>query len=618
MGTHLQVRSLIERIGALMKVKGTTLYGTSMKHLNLIPLLVISLASLHAAEPLPLPAANRVVREFVIEKKLLHFPVKDGAEKRGVTVNVDGAPVRWFDIELCDGEAGADWWAPLDVSAWAGKKLSVVADDLPVGSTALDALRQSDTLLGAENLYRERLRPQFHFSPRRGWVGDPNGLVYYRGEYHLFFQYNPYGLKWGNMHWGHAVSKDLVHWQELPIVLYPFRRGYMPYSGAGVVDKDNTAGLKSGPEDPIVLVYPSTGRGICLAYSTDAGRTFAEYSDNPLASLRGGGGDPKVIWHEAARQWVAVTSHRLVPVPLGTPDRLKISKNGFEFFTSPDLKNWTHQSRIEDYWECPELFELAVDGDKRQRKWVVYSNQTPSLSGPGKYHGGRYVIGSFDGKRFTEETDKLQFNFGNAYGAAQTYNDIPAEDGRRINVGCAFRMAMPGMPFKQMMNFPTELTLRTTEDGPRLFALPVKEIRTLYTSTRDLKQIALTSAGTVLPGVEGDLFDLTAEFVLAAETAEVGLKIRGIPITFDAKTNQLTCIDRIAPLKPFGGRIKLRVLVDRTSIEIFANDGRIYMPMAAIPNDAERFIAVFANGAGARMTELTVNALKSAWEPDTK
>ena len=618
MGTHLQVRSLIERIGALMKVNGTTLYGTSMKHLNLIPLLVISLASLHAAEPLPLPAANRVVREFVIEKKLLHFPVKDGAEKRGVTVNVDGAPVRWFDIELCDGEAGADWWAPLDVSAWAGKKLSVVADDLPVGSTALDALRQSDTLLGAENLYRERLRPQFHFSPRRGWVGDPNGLVYYRGEYHLFFQYNPYGLKWGNMHWGHAVSKDLVHWQELPIVLYPFRRGYMPYSGAGVVDKDNTAGLKSGPEDPIVLVYPSTGRGICLAYSTDAGRTFAEYSDNPLASLRGGGGDPKVIWHEAARQWVAVTSHRLVPVPLGTPDRLKISKNGFEFFTSPDLKNWTHQSRIEDYWECPELFELAVDGDKRHRKWVVYSNQTPSLSGPGKYHGGRYVIGSFDGKRFTEETDKLQFNFGNAYGAAQSYNDIPAEDGRRINVGCAFRMAMPGMPFKQMMNFPTELTLRTTEDGPRLFALPVKEIRTLYTSTRDLKQIALTSAGTVLPGVEGDLFDLTAEFVLAAETAEVGLKIRGIPITFDAKTNQLTCIDRIAPLKPFGGRIKLRVLVDRTSIEIFANDGRIYMPMAAIPNDAERFIAVFANGAGARMTELTVNALKSAWEPDTK
>ena len=585
-----------------------------MKHILLIlaALLLTPLATLHAADASPMPVAKNVVREIVVEKKLLHFPVKNGVEKRRVTVSVDGKQVRFFDIELAD--ADADWWAPLDVSAWAGKTLSVAADTLPAGSKALASLRQSDTLLDAENLYREPLRPQFHFSPRRGWLGDPNGLVYYKGEYHLFFQYNPYGLKWGNMHWGHAVSKDLVRWQELPIALYPHPLGDMPYSGPAVVDKENTAGFKKGPEDTIVVIYPSTRRGICLTYSTDCGRTFTEYSGNPLVSLRGGGGDPKVIWHEPTRQWIMVNARRLVPVTPGTPDWLKKSKCGFEFFTSPDLKNWTHQSRLEDYWECPELFELAVDGDKKHTKWIVYPNQTPSLSGPGKYHGGRYVIGSFDGKRFTEETDKLQFNFGNAYGAASSYNNIPAADGRRINVGCAFRMRMPGMPFCQMMDFPTELTLRTTEEGPRLFAQPVKEIKTLYVSTRKMDNVTVSPEGTVLPGVEGDLFDISAEFAIGAETEKVGFCIRGVPVAFNVKANQLACADRTAPLKPVAGKIRLRFLIDRTSIEIFANDGRVYMPMAVIPKDEERSIAVFAKGGDARITALTVNTLKSSWE----
>ena len=564
----------------------------------------------------PPPVATNVVRELVVEKRLLHFPVKNGAEKRAVTVSVDGAPVRQFTIELAD--AAPDWWAPLDVSAWAGRKLSVAADRLPAGSQALAALRPFDTLLDADQLYHERLRPQFHFSPRRGWVGDPNGLVYYKGEYHLFFQYNPYGLTWGNMHWGHAVSRDLVHWQELPIALYPRPLGDMPYSGPAVVDKDNTAGFKQGPEDTLVVIYPSTRRGICLTYSTDGGRTFTEYAGNPLVSLRGDGGDPKVFWHAATQQWVMVNARRLVPAIPGTPDWLKKSQCGFEFFTSPDLKNWTHQSRLEDYWECPELFELAVDGDQQRTKWVLYPNQTPSLSGPGKYHGGRYVIGAFDGRRFTEETGKLQFNFGNAYGAASSYNDIPAADGRRINVGCAFRMRMPGMPFAQMMDFPTELTLRTTEEGPRLFALPVKEIETLYAGTRRLDPVPLTPGGTVLPGVEGDLFDLTAAFALGAQTEEVGLTLRGVPITYNARTQQLTCGDRTAALQPAAGTIKLRCLVDRTSIEIFANDGRVYMPMAVIPKDEDRSLAVFAKGGDAKLTELTVHTLKSAWDSETR
>ena len=188
----------------------------------------------------------------------------------------------------------------------------------------------------------------------------------------------------------------------------------------------------------------------------------------------------------------------------------------------------------------------------------------------GKYAGGRYIIGSFDGRRVPgRRSERLQFNCGNAYGAAQSYNHIPAADGRRINVGCAFNTRMPGMPFAQMMNFPTELTLRTTEEGPRLFASPIREIETLYASTRRVDNLAVTPEGTVLPGVEGDLFDLSAEFAIGAETEKVGFNIRGVPVTFNAKTNQLTCRDRTAPLRPLAGKIKLRCLVDRTSIEDF-------------------------------------------------
>ena len=582
-----------------------------MRHaivLILTALLLALPATLHAADAPQKP----VTRELVVEKKLLHFPVKNGATKRVVVVSVDGKEVRRFDIELADGDA--DWWAPLDVSAWVGQTLSVGANTLPTGSKTLASLRQSDVLLDAEQLYREPLRPQFHFSPRRGWVGDPNGLVFYKGEYHLFFQYNPYAIKWGNMHWGHAISKDLVHWQELPITLYPPSLGDHPYSGSAVVDRENTAGFKNGPEDPIVIIFPSTKRGLCLAYSTDAGRTFTEYSGNPLA--RNLGGDPRVFWHALTHRWIMITCKILKPsaeVPPGKPGWLEKTQCGFEFYSSTNLKEWERHSGFENCWECPDLFELAMDGERSRGKWVLMPNHIPSLSRRGDNSGGRYFVGSFDGREFRAESERLRFNWGNAYAAAQSYNDIPAGDGRRINIGAAFGTRMPGMAFGQMMNFPTELHLQNTEEGPRLFALPVKEIKSLYASTRKFAGVQLSPDGTVLPGVEGDLFDLSAEFVTGAATEEVGLTLRGVAVTFDAKTQQLVCGERSAPLKPVAGKIKLRVLVDRVSLEIFANDGRVYMPMAVNPKDADRSIAVFAKGIGTQLTELTVNTLKSAW-----
>ncbi|MBL8995096.1 MAG: glycoside hydrolase family 32 protein [Spirochaetia bacterium] len=449
------------------------------------------------------------------------------------------------------------------------------------------------------------MRPQCHFSPRWGWIGDPNGLVFDKGEYHMFFQYNPYATKWGNMHWGHAVSPDLLHWKEWPIELYPPKFGDNPYSGSAVVDGER-----------ITLIFPSTGRGICLAMSANGGKNFSEFEGNPI-SKGNFGGDPRVFWHEATKRWVMITCKILKTAPEappGTPGWLGKATCAFLFYTSTDLKNWEYQSQVEDCWECPDLFALAVDGDPRQTKWVLLANSTPSLVAKGKYAGGRYLIGDFDGKAFKAEGERLQLNFGNAYGAAQSYNGIPAADGRRINVGCAFGSKMPSMPFAQMMNFPTELSLRSTADGLRLCTLPIREIKTLHTNTRIFENVAATPEGTRLPGVEGDLFDISAELSPDAETEELGLMVRGIPITYRIGPAQLVCADRSATLKPEGNWVKLRLLVDRVSIEIFANEGLVYMPMAVLPKDGERGISVFAKGGAPKTVKLTVHSLASAWE----
>ena len=292
----------------------------------------------------PAPAATC---EMVVEKKWLNFPVRTGAPKRAVSIRVDGETVRHFELELAQGDA--DWWAPLDVSEWAGKPLRVVVADLPQESKALDALRQSDGLLDAATLYQEALRPQLHFSARRGWINDPNGLVFYQGEYHLFFQHNPYGCTWGNMHWGHATSSDLVHWQEQGEALYPDAMGPM-FSGSAVVDWHNTSGFGKDGKPPLVLIYTAAGNPAtqCLAFTTD-GRSFTKFAGNPVVpQITGGNRDPKVFWHEPTRKWIMVL-YVGRPNPGGAADaRGKPPvKHTIHFLTSPNLRDWTQASVTE-------------------------------------------------------------------------------------------------------------------------------------------------------------------------------------------------------------------------------------------------------------------------------
>jgi sucrose-6-phosphate hydrolase SacC (GH32 family) len=505
---------------------------------------------------------NDAERAFIASTRYLHIPIKNGARKRIVTLLVDGKPAVRNEIELADGEP--DWWAPMEVSAWRGKRLLLRVDKLPEGSTALSAIEQSDTLKGAENLYREPLRGQFHFSPRRGWNNDPNGLVFFNGEYHLFFQHNPYGWAWGNMHWGHAVSRDLVHWQELGDTLLPDDMGPM-FSGSAVVDWTNSSGFGQDGQPAMVLFYTAAGNPTvqCLAYSTD-GRNFTKYSGNPvLEQITPGNRDPKVIWHEPTKRWVMVLYVELAGV------------HTIHFFTSPNLKDWALVSKTDGFFECPDFFELAVDGDPARKKWVL-------LGGSSEYR-----VGLFDGEKFISESPKVPGHRGKGFYAAQSFSDVP--DGRRLLIGW-FQTETKGMPFNQSMTVPLELGLTQTDDGPRMTFTPAKELDVLRAKTHRFDSLSLKPGDkNPLDGIRAELVEVRAEF-LPTGASEVVFNIRGVMVSYDPQKQEVSVAGHRAPAPLRNGKQRLTIYCDRTGIEVFASDGLCYVPMPFNTNPYNRTI----------------------------
>jgi fructan beta-fructosidase len=520
-------------------------------------------------------------RELTVSARYLHLPVKTGAPKRRMRFLVDGATVREFEIELADGPA--DFQAFSDISAWKGKPLAITVDALPAGAKGLSAIRQEDALPAADAMYHEKHRPQFHFTSRRGWLNDPNGLVWCDGAYHLFYQHNPYGWSWGNMHWGHAVSPDLVHWRERPIALYPHRFGDWAFSGSAVVDKDNTSGLRKGDGPLLVAAYTSTGRGECIVFSNDRGRSWSEHIGNPV--VKHAGRDPRLLWHPGRKCWI-----------MAVYDEHE-GKRWIAFYSSADLKRWQYESRIEDFYECPDLFELPVEGEDGKTKWVLSAAD------------GRYLLGDFDGRSFHKESGKHQLWYGNFY-AAQTFSDAP--DGRRVQIGWGQGITFPAMPFNQQMSVPCRLTLRKSAGGVRMFAEPVREIERLHGKKHTWSNLTMKPGDDPLAKLRGELFDLRAELGIR-DAASFGFTIRGVPVVYDVKKQTLTCKQVTAPLPPIDGRIRLRLLVDRGSIEIFGNDGSVALSIGAIPADDNRTLGLFTRGGAVRLRTLEVHEMESAW-----
>jgi fructan beta-fructosidase len=513
--------------------------------------------------------------------------VKTGGRKVRMKLVDDGRTIREFEIELADGVP--DFQAFCDVDKFRGSRLSVEVDRLPVESHALAAVVQGDDVPVAARLYSEPARPQFHFTSRRGWLNDPNGLVYAGGQWHLFYQHNPYGWGWGNMHWGHAVSPDLFHWQELPIALYPQRFNDWCFSGSAVVDSKNTSGFKNGSGDVIVAAYTSTGRGECIVFSNDAGRTWTEFEGNPV--VRHAGRDPKLLWHEPSQSWVMAVYDE--------PD----GKRQIAFYSSKDLKSWTFQGRIDGFFECPDLFELAPSegpgsGKPDQSKWVLSAAD------------GKYVLGRFDGQRFEAETDRLQVWHGHFY-AAQTYNDAP--QGRRVQIGWGNGIEFPGAAFNQQMTIPVELTLRGTTEGPRLFAEPVRELAGLSGKEWKLSNVALVPGENPLSAVRAQLLRVIADIELG-QAESVGFVIRGVPIRYDVTKRQLVCKQVAAPLEPVDGRVQVEILVDRGSVEVFGNRGRVAVSVGGTVSPDDHSIRTEVSGQGSKIRSLQIVELKSAWK----
>ncbi|MDE2508435.1 MAG: glycoside hydrolase family 32 protein [Planctomycetota bacterium] len=475
-------------------------------------------------------------------------------------------------------------------------------------------------------------RPLFHFTPTKNFINDPNGLLFLEGEYHLFYQHNPEGDRWGHMSWGHAVSRDLVRWEHLPVALRE-ADGIMIFSGSAVFDARNTSGLGRDGQAPMVAIYTGDGhrkQTQNIAASVDRGRTWTKFAGNPVVDLHSNSfRDPKVFWHEPSRRWVMATV---------LADERKV-----RLWSSRDLKNW---ERLSDFgpagsrkgvWECPELFETPVEGGSPgESRWILKVDVNDGAPFGGS--GGQYFVGRFDGKTFQNEPtprdEPLWIDFGKDFYASQTWNDAP-NSGRPVWVAWMnnwqYANDIPTSPWRGAMTLPRVVTLRRTPDGLRIVQTPVAGVESLRGAHRKVENRVIKAGETRLDvdKIEGAALDLVATFE-PGDAETFGLKVR-----CGAGEETLVGVDRRAGtvfvdrtrsgavgFSPhFAGRhsaraslgdgpIRLRVLVDATSVEVFANDGLVALTDQVFPRPESIGASLFATGGNARLQTLDVWQLR--------
>lgn len=510
---------------------------------------------------------QRIEKEFKIDKNYLNFPIEMNQERMKIQFLLEGLPLTYSDVRVSNDNI--DYWVFKDVTSYKGKTIKLIFEKDAKG---INQIYQSDTINDGDSLYQEYNRPQFHFTTKRGWINDPNGLVYYDGEYHLFYQHNPYETNWGNMTWGHAVSTDLIHWTELKSALHPDSLGTM-FSGSAIIDKKNASGWG---KNAMVLYYTAAGEKMTqnIAYSTDNGRNFEKYRGNPIL---GPDRDPKVFYYEPTKVWVMVL----------------YNENYFAIYNSKDLKNWEYKSKISGFFECPELFELAIDGNENNKKWVVYGAS------------GTYMIGDFNGETFTPEQGKYFYSWGDLY-AAQTFNNNP--DGRRLQIAWG-RIHQPGMPFNNMMLFPNELTLRTTSDGLRLFCEPIEEIEQLHEKTHYKDKASLDEVNKMLQEIDKDLLHVNLEIEMNAGF-DFDIQFRGNTILhYDGNFNRFNGAPYSFDLQK-GFRFKVELLIDKTSIESYIDNGRLFISEGVKEKRNNNGLEIKGS---VKVNSIEVGELKSIW-----
>ena len=486
-------------------------------------------------------------------------------------------------------------------------------------------------------LYHEPWRLQYHFSPAKTWTNDPNGLVWYQGEFHLFYQNNPFGNKWGHMSWGHAVSKDLLHWQELPVAI-PEENGIMIFSGSAVVDPNNASGLCQSKDksDPSCLVAIYTGHTSTLqtqniAVSNDRGRTWTKYKGNPVLDLHMKDfRDPKVSWYAPGKKWVMAVS---------LPNEHKI-----RFYSSKNLLHW---SMLSDFgpagatggqWECPDLFEMSAAQQTNARKWILVVNVNP-----GGVQGGsavQYFVGNFDGTRFRNDNPPattLWADWGKDFYAAVTYYNSPPGDLSRYLIGWfsnwEYANDEPTSPQRGAMAIPRELFVRTTPAGVRLLQRPVSSLAALHGNELGLHDRDIVSANKDIAshGFHGHQIEILATFD-PGTAQEYGLLVhKGISERTVVGVNRdgHLYVDRTQSGKSdfsakfpgrqtaalrLGKRVTLHILLDTSSVEVFAADGETVISDRVFPAAASDGIEFFSTGGAAKVASMRMWKLNSVWQ----
>ena len=530
------------------------------------------------------------------ESKYLLLPVQENAPEGKVNIVVNNEFQLEQNINVRLAREKVDYYVPLDLSAYQGKTISIDVTGMPSSSLCWKEIKLSDTF---DSSNRETYRPVYHHTPMYGWMNDPNGMFYKDGVYHLYFQYNPYGSMWANMTWGHSTSTDLTHWTYEGTAIVPDAWGAI-FSGSCVVDKDNTAGFGKGAVVAFYTSAKSTPWGDVqsqsMAYSLDNGKTFIKYEHNPiLTSTERDFRDPKVFWYAPGKHWVMM---------LAVGQEMQI-------YSSDNLKEWKKESSFGamqgahgGVWECPDLVEVAVEGSK-EKKWVLICNLNPG--GPFGGSAAQYFVGSFDGKKFVNEspTQTKWLDWGKDNYATVTWSNAPA--GRCIALGWMsnwqYANNVPTTQYRSANTLARDLTLYRAGGELYLKSKPSPEIKKARAEEKKISTFEVKGnyeVASLLADNKGAYeIEMTIEnkgtskidFSLMNEKGEKVAMYYDVvrkQFVMDRSASGIVGFSRdfpavtVAPVRNTD-QIHLRLFIDRSSVEAFGEEGEYVMTNLVFP-----------------------------------
>ena len=579
--------------------------------------------------------------------KYLLLPIQESSNEGQVKVEPGNPADTYMDVRLATNEV--EYYVPFELPQGAGEA-TVLIRNVAANALCWDSIKASDTF---DTTNREKFRPVYHHTPVYGWMNDANGLVYKDGEYHLYFQYNPYGSMWGNMHWGHSVSKDLVHWEHLDPAIARDTLGHI-FSGSAIVDKPGSAGFGENTMIAFYTSHKNLAKGQreiqCMAYSKDNGRTYTKYEGNPVLTPFDGlenFRDPKVFWYEPEQNWRMIVS----------------ADKNMRFYSSKDLKDWEYLSEWgagygpqPNQFECPDFIRLPVDGDKSKMKWVMIVNINPGFVYGGS--GTMYFVGDFNGKQFTCDTkpDVVKWlDWGKDHYATVCFSNT----GDRVIAvpwmsNWQYANYTPMQQFRSANALPRELNLYTGDDKQLyLSAAPVKETEALRKETKAMGDFDVTEEKRFDNLFENNDGAFEIDLELAANGGEAGLELQNtlgekVKIYVDAKEGRVVMDRAESGITAFGERVephmldteesyarykqvtvdykndfalgtwapvdaqkahKLQIFVDNGSIELFVDGGQVAMTNLVFPNEPYNALRFYSENGKAKVTNLNVYKL---------